>query len=40
VLVYTPGRYRFFDFVKIGSLLTVIVFIVVILLVPLVWKFK
>jgi len=39
VLVYTPGRYRFFDFVKIGSLLTVIVFIVVILLVPLVWKF-
>jgi di/tricarboxylate transporter len=39
VLVYTPGRYRFFDFVKIGSLLTVIVFIVVILLVPLIWRF-
>jgi di/tricarboxylate transporter len=39
VLVYTPGRYRFFDFVKIGSLLTVIVFIVVIVLVPLVWPF-
>jgi di/tricarboxylate transporter len=38
-LVYTPGRYRFFDFVKIGSLLTVIVFIVVIVLVPLVWPF-
>ena len=37
VLVYTPGRYRFFDFVKIGSLLTVIVFLVVIFLVPLVW---
>ena len=26
VLVYTPGRYRFFDFVKIGSILTIVVF--------------
>lgn len=39
VLVYTPGRYRFFDFVKIGSILTVLVFIVVIWLVPIVWRF-
>lgn len=39
VLVYTPGRYRFFDFVKVGSILTIIVFIVVIFLVPLFWKF-
>ena len=39
VLVYTPGRYRFFDFVKVGSILTVIVFIVVIFLVPMFWKF-
>lgn len=39
VLVYTPGRYRFFDFVKVGSILTVIVFIVVIVLVPIFWKF-
>lgn len=39
VLVYTPGRYRFFDFVKVGSILTVIVFIVVIFLVPIFWKF-
>lgn len=38
VLVYTPGRYRFFDFVKIGSILTVLVFIITILLVPLFWK--
>lgn len=38
VLVYTPGRYRFFDFVKVGSILTVIVFIVVIALVPIFWK--
>jgi len=39
VLVYTPGRYRFVDFVKIGSILTVIVFIVSIILVPAFWPF-
>lgn len=37
VLVYTPGRYRFMDFVKIGTLLTVIVFVVAMLLVPYLW---
>ena len=37
VLVYTPGRYRFFDFVKVGSLLTVIVFLIVLWLVPIFW---
>jgi di/tricarboxylate transporter len=37
VLIYTPGRYRFFDFVKIGSLLTVAVFIIIMWLVPLRW---
>jgi di/tricarboxylate transporter len=39
VLVYTPGRYRFFDFVKIGSILTIAVFIITVLLVPLFWGF-
>lgn len=39
VLVYSPGRYRFMDFVKIGSILTIIVFIVSILLVPYFWPF-
>jgi len=39
VLVYTPGRYRFMDFVKIGTFLTIIVFIVSILLVPVFWPF-
>ncbi|MGD9629430.1 MAG: SLC13 family permease [Pyrinomonadaceae bacterium] len=39
VLVYTPGRYRFMDFVKIGSILTIIVFTVSMLLVPLFWPF-
>jgi di/tricarboxylate transporter len=37
VLVYTPGRYRFFDFVRVGSILTILVFAVVIWLVPNFW---
>ncbi len=40
VLVYTPGRYRFFDFVKVGSILTVAVFAIVIWLVPLIWPLQ
>jgi di/tricarboxylate transporter len=39
VLVYTPGRYQFMDFVKIGSILTIIVFVVAIFLVPIFWPF-
>ncbi|MBS1792212.1 MAG: SLC13 family permease [Acidobacteria bacterium] len=37
VLVYTPGRYKFMDFVKIGTILTIVVFVVAILLVPVFW---
>ncbi|HEX8336880.1 MAG TPA: SLC13 family permease [Pyrinomonadaceae bacterium] len=37
VLIYTPGRYRFLDFVKVGSILTIAVFVVVMLLLPLFW---
>jgi di/tricarboxylate transporter len=37
VLIYTPGRYRFLDFVKVGSILTVAVFAIVMLLVPYFW---
>jgi di/tricarboxylate transporter len=39
VLVYTPGRYKFMDFVKVGTILTVIVFVVSMLLVPIYWPF-
>jgi di/tricarboxylate transporter len=39
VLVYTPGRYRFVDFLKVGSLLTIAVFAIVIWLVPIFWPF-
>jgi di/tricarboxylate transporter len=38
VLVYTPGRYKFMDFVKIGTILTIIVFAVTMFLVPVFWK--
>ncbi len=37
LMVYGPGRYRFMDFIKVGSLLTVVIFIISILLVPLIW---
>ena len=40
VLVYTPGRYRFLDFLKVGSLLTIAVFAIVIWLVPVFWPFQ
>jgi di/tricarboxylate transporter len=40
LMVYGPGRYRFADFLKVGSLLTVLIFIVAILLVPRVWPLK
>lgn len=39
ILVYTPGRYKFMDFVKVGTILTIIVFIVSIILVPIFWRF-
>jgi di/tricarboxylate transporter len=40
VLIFTPGRYRFFDFVKVGSILTVAVFFLVMLLVPAYWPLR
>ena len=40
VLVYTPGRYRFLDFVKVGAILTVAVFAIVIWLVPRFWPLQ
>ena len=37
LMVYGPGNYKFFDFVKVGSLLTLIIFIIAILMVPWLW---
>ncbi|HHY86589.1 MAG TPA: SLC13 family permease [Verrucomicrobia bacterium] len=37
LMVYGPGRYRFMDFLKVGAVLTVLVFLVALCLVPRVW---
>jgi di/tricarboxylate transporter len=37
VLVYGPGKYRFFDFVKVGLGLTIVLTILVLTLLPLFW---
>lgn len=37
LMVYGPGRYRFIDFLKVGGLLTVIVYILAIIMAPLLW---
>jgi len=38
LLVYGPGRYKFADFVKVGTPLTVICALLVVLLAPLIWQ--
>lgn len=40
VMVYGPGRYRFVDFLKVGALLTVLIYVVSILIVPMVWPIQ
>lgn len=37
LMVYGLGHYRFFDFVKVGFLLTLFIFGVAVLLVPIIW---
>ena len=37
IMVYGAGRYRFADFLKVGTLLTLIIYVIVITLVPIVW---
>ena len=39
MMVYGPGNYRFMDFVKVGSLLTILIFGISMLLVPVLWPF-
>jgi di/tricarboxylate transporter len=40
LIVYGPGRYKFMDFLKVGSGLTVAIYIIAILLVPRVWPLE
>lgn len=37
LMVYGPGNYRFFDFVKVGFLLTLLIFGIALLMVPWLW---
>jgi di/tricarboxylate transporter len=37
LMVYGPGNYRFMDFVKVGSLLTLAIFIIALVMVPILW---
>ncbi len=39
VLVFGPGGYRFFDYARVGALLTVALFIVSIIVIPMLWPF-
>ncbi len=40
LMIYGLGRYRFFDFVKVGSLLTIFIYLIAILLVPWIWPLR
>lgn len=37
LLVYGPGGYQFRDFLRVGSLLTVLIYLIAIVLVPMLW---
>ncbi|MDQ3290879.1 MAG: SLC13 family permease, partial [Bacteroidota bacterium] len=37
ILVYGPGKYKFNDFMRIGSLLTLVLVIIILSLVPIMW---
>jgi di/tricarboxylate transporter len=37
LMVYGPGRYRFMDFLKVGSILTLLIYLIAILMVPIFW---
>jgi di/tricarboxylate transporter len=37
LMVYGPGRYRFIDFLKVGGLLTVVIYLLAIILTPMIW---
>ncbi len=39
IIIYGPGNYRFFDFVKVGIWLNLLLLVVVALIVPIFWPF-
>lgn len=39
ILVFSAGKYKMKDFIKIGGLLTVIALLIILIMVPILWKF-
>ena len=37
LMVYSPGRYKFTDFIRVGAPLTLIIYLIAIALVPRLW---
>jgi di/tricarboxylate transporter len=40
LMVYGPGRYRFMDFVKVGTPLTLLIYLIALILVPWFWPLR
>ncbi|MFM7216744.1 MAG: SLC13 family permease [Bacteroidota bacterium] len=40
LMVYGPGRYRFFDYFKTGFLLTLLLMFIIVVMVPMFWHFQ
>lgn len=40
LLVYSAGRYRYFDFIRVGFLLTLFAFVISMILIPVLWPFQ
>jgi di/tricarboxylate transporter len=39
ILVYGPGGYRFFDYTKVGLPLTLIIWLLLVIFLPILWPF-
>ncbi|HYH55808.1 MAG TPA: SLC13 family permease, partial [Anseongella sp.] len=37
ILVYGPGNYKFFDFVRVGGVMTILLLVIIWFLVPVLW---
>ncbi|HET8830118.1 MAG TPA: SLC13 family permease, partial [Pelobium sp.] len=40
ILVYGPGKYKFFDFVKVGGVLTLVLMVILVFIIPFFYPFK
>nr|WP_294895843.1 SLC13 family permease [uncultured Pedobacter sp.] len=40
ILVYGPGKYKFFDFFKVGGILTLVLMVILVMVIPFFYPFK